>query len=354
VAAQTFSTLNALRGAAAIAVATTHWRSAFGPYYAHSGYLAVDLFFLISGFVVAFSYDARLSSGWTLSHFLRLRFVRFYPMYILGVCITLCGIFLLHSQDRMGASLSEIGAAFLCNGFMLPSFPMGQSYAVFPLNSPAWTLYLELICNLLYALLHRFTGPRNLLLSMALSAAALTTVALVFGTINLGFSSYNFFVGFFRVGFSFSTGVLLCRAYRANLLPRLRVPGVMIILLCLAALLYQPVIKAPFELLCVFLLFPLAIIAAVRSSVHTAISDILGNISYPLYALHMPVLAIILVLFGGGSPSALAFTALICLLALLPACWALDRWIDRTIRVRWSKPPSRHPNPSVVGPLSVA
>ncbi|WP_171905954.1 acyltransferase family protein [Sphingobium phenoxybenzoativorans] len=333
---QTFTTLNALRGVAAIAVATMHWRVVFGPFHAYSGYLAVDLFFLLSGFVVAFSYDAKLRGAWTAPHFLGMRLVRLYPMYILGVCITLGGIFAFNSGDRMEASLPEIAAAAFCNGLMLPSFSMGQSHAVFPLNTPAWTLFLELACNLAYALLHRFTSVRNLLLCAALSAGALVAIAVEYGTINLGFSTATFFVGLFRVGFSFSAGVLLCRAYRADLLPTWRLPGLCILSICLGALLYQPTVMPLFELFCILFLFPLVIMVSVHSSSHAAISDFLGSVSYPLYAIHMPVLGIILVLFKGQSQPALAMVAFFSLLALVLLSRALDQQVDKPVRAKLS------------------
>lgn len=336
VATQVFSTLNALRGVAAISVVTAHWRAAFNPIYAHSGYLAVDLFFLLSGFVIAFSYDGRIQTTWTFSQFLRVRLVRLYPMYILGVCITLLGIFALDTHDRMAASWSEIGRAFLCNGLMLPAFPMGKADTVFPLNSPAWTLYLELLCNLIYACFHRFAGPRNLLFCMALSASGLVAVVQLFGDLNLGFDNQSFFAGFFRAGFSFSAGILLCRAYRAKLLPRFRAPGLFILLACVGILLHQPLNRPLFDLLCVFLLFPAIIVVGVHSPTPAALADFLGNISYPLYAIHMPMLGIILILCEEQAQPALAGTALLCLLLVIGISWMLDRWIDRPLRAKWS------------------
>jgi peptidoglycan/LPS O-acetylase OafA/YrhL len=334
VAGQVFTTLNALRGVAAIAVATTHWRVVFGVCHAQSGYLAVDLFFLLSGFVIAYSYDAKLQATWTVSQFLKVRIIRLYPMYMLGLCATVIGIFLFDTADRMGATSYEIAGTFFFNIFMLPLSLMKQSHAVFPLNSPAWTLCLEVVCNLIYALLYRFTKLGNLLVCAVISAAGLVTVALTYGTINLGFSQSNFFVGLFRVGFSFSVGVMMCRVCQKELFTNFRFPGGIAVALCIFLLFSRPVNQPIFELICVIILFPFILLIGVRSEFNKRISDFLGNISYPLYAIHMPILSIILVTFKGYSPSALALWGLLCLMTLVGVSALLHQYFDRPIRAK--------------------
>lgn len=86
---RTFDTLDGLRGTAAIVVLLLHVASAETPDLPvfGSAYLAVDLFFLLSGFVIGHAYEARLSDGLTFGKFLKIRLVRLYPLYVLGLAL---------------------------------------------------------------------------------------------------------------------------------------------------------------------------------------------------------------------------------------------------------------------------
>ena len=77
-----YATLDGIRGIAAALVAMRHAGALFpGWDFPNSG-LAVDLFFVISGFVVASAYDRRLADGLTLGAFMRIRLIRLYPLYL--------------------------------------------------------------------------------------------------------------------------------------------------------------------------------------------------------------------------------------------------------------------------------
>jgi peptidoglycan/LPS O-acetylase OafA/YrhL len=96
-----FTLLDALRGIAALVVVQFHLHELFGRLIFPHGYLAVDFFFMLSGFVLRFAYQQRLDTGWSLSRFLRVRLIRLYPLYLLGLLLGL-GMFLL---DRRGLAL---------------------------------------------------------------------------------------------------------------------------------------------------------------------------------------------------------------------------------------------------------
>jgi peptidoglycan/LPS O-acetylase OafA/YrhL len=91
-----FQTLDALRGVAALVVVVHHNHPMF-TWRPHHGYLAVDLFFVLSGFVLSYAYQDRLDRGWPTIKFLRARLVRLAPLYLLAL---LFGFFLTILSGR--------------------------------------------------------------------------------------------------------------------------------------------------------------------------------------------------------------------------------------------------------------
>src|SRR3712207_9235417 len=132
-------------------------------------YLAVDFFFILSGFVIGYAYDDRWRQGFTNKEFFRRRLIRLHPMVVLGAVIGLATFLLQGGVKWDGAPvpLSLAMLALLCAMFMIPAFP-GSCYDVrgnaemFSLNGPAWSLFFEYIGNILYALLlHRRSEERR-------------------------------------------------------------------------------------------------------------------------------------------------------------------------------------------------
>src|SRR5882757_3316593 len=85
--ARVFHTLDALRGIAAIGVVTFHMKQLFAPIAASGGYLAVDLFFMMSGVVLSHAYEGRFRAGMGTFDFMRTRLIRLYPLYFLGTML---------------------------------------------------------------------------------------------------------------------------------------------------------------------------------------------------------------------------------------------------------------------------
>jgi peptidoglycan/LPS O-acetylase OafA/YrhL len=85
-----FGTLDGLRGVAVMVVVLYHAGIIFGAWISRFGYLAVDLFFALSGFVLSHAYDNRFVGGMRVAEFLYLRVVRLYPLYFLGLVLGLC------------------------------------------------------------------------------------------------------------------------------------------------------------------------------------------------------------------------------------------------------------------------
>src|ERR1700679_45238 len=153
-----YHTLDGIRGVAAIMVLVFHAGSYFGALGIQisksESYLAVDLFFVLSGFVIAEAYAKRLSKGPSAVDFMKIRVIRLYPLYLLGLLI---GTVFILGHLRLGDnslnqwSGSILAKDFLCALFMLPT-PFSSS--LYPINLPSWSLLFELIVNGLYAFLY--------------------------------------------------------------------------------------------------------------------------------------------------------------------------------------------------------
>ncbi len=148
-----FVTLDALRGVAAIAVMSYHSTPILRHQPFLRGELAVDFFFMLSGFVLTFAYGNRLDAGWGTGAFLKTRLARLYPLYALG--LVLGGSFLLAVAPR--AQRGTTALAFAAGLVVCPSpwtFPGGMPW-IFPLNFPTWSLFYEAVANVVHALFLR-------------------------------------------------------------------------------------------------------------------------------------------------------------------------------------------------------
>ena len=291
-----FETLDGLRGLAAILVVWFHQHMAGISPFPDGVYLAVDLFFLMSGFVIAHAYEARLGQGLGVWAFMRVRLIRLYPLYILGSAF---GMIVMLAFGRLsafhGASVGEMLRAIASAIFMVPYVTPEVSVGLFPLNGPAWSLFFELVANLAYALIGPRLSSRMLGAICAAAGVLVVLAALRYGTLNLGHRTDGLWVGFPRVIFSFSAGVLLYRMHKAGRLPKLAIHPLWVIAAA-AILLLLPAkgpSAGPLAAAIVILAFPLLLIAGVgaltpgpRVGKAFALS---GEVSYPLYAVHGPL-----------------------------------------------------------------
>lgn len=277
--------LDALRGVAALMVLLFHTRGLILPMSALShGYLAVDLFFVISGFVLGRAHDAGLAAGGGRA-FVRQRIVRLYPMVLLGLALG-AGLLLARGVDLATVGLlAVLGALFI---------PVTGSADIFPLNGPQWSLMWELAVNLLYALIAPQLTLRRLVLLTAGGGVLYAALAVRFGTGSLGSHGADWFGGAPRVVFGFFVGVLLARLAVAR---RLKIPALPIWanLAIVIAVLTAPGLgagNAAFDLGAVLIVMPLLVGSAAGAEVGalSPLLDGLAGISYALYALHIPIL----------------------------------------------------------------
>jgi peptidoglycan/LPS O-acetylase OafA/YrhL len=319
---QAFATLDGLRGLAALAVVLGHMSNVLLLPRLVSGLFAVDLFFVMSGFVVAYAYESRLAvSGF--GGFAATRAIRLYPLYLAG---TLLGALVAPVFPGIGDIEPPSVATAIYAALMLPA-PGAE--ILFPLNPVAWSLFFEAIINLLYGVTWRLWTIRNLCCVVVASAVALLTLrGVVFHTFDVGWSWANAVGGVARVSFGFPLGVLLFRLHQLGLL-RMKIRQEVILLLTMAVLtssLIPGVTGKLAEIIAEFVLVPVIVISAINTEPRPRLRPLYifaGAISYSIYALHYPIL-ICLVGMGVGTVFVLP--------VILLLCWAAHSYFDVPVR----------------------
>jgi peptidoglycan/LPS O-acetylase OafA/YrhL len=292
----TFVLLDGLRGIAAISVVLFHGMSLPGHRAMPHGYMAVDFFFLLSGFVIAYAYQTRLDGNWSTLQFLKVRVIRLAPLYLLGLVISLIMYTL---RSRLGHyPLSPI--ALICaSAFALVLLPTpkvfaGGSTGTMPLNFPTWSLSLEIFGNVVHAFFLRNRSTRWLVIALAISSSALVGSVLWRHSIDVGPQRSTFFQAIPRLLVPYLGGMLLCRLYKAYR-PKIQFPALALFLVLVAIFMIPDMTgnrNEIVDLAIVFLAFPLLLIAAAASSVSGRMAQVcklLGKISYPVYVLHIPL-----------------------------------------------------------------
>lgn len=313
--------LDGLRGVAALLVVVYHVfeglcisSGASAIVGVNHGYLAVDFFFILSGFVVGYAYDDRLGKGMGVWPFVKRRLIRLHPMIVLGALLGAVSFFVERNVLGGGGavSLSLILLAWLCTVFFIPAVPQGY-YEVrgggemFPLNGPTWSLFFEYIGNLLYAvLLHRLSNQVLLVVTVALGVGlawfATTEVSAACGFLSVGWKCEPLHVmgGMLRMMFPFCAGLLMSRYFRPwRVRGAFWICSVVLLLLFMVPywggeLLGGLRLNGVYEVFCIACVFPLLLWVGASGKPADACSQrvclFLGQISYPLYAVHYPVM----------------------------------------------------------------
>lgn len=314
-----FTTLDGIRGIAALAVMLYHLTQ-------HSGFnrfagatLSVDLFFCLSGFVLAHAYTERLRAGMGFGAFLLRRLIRLYPMYLAGALIGIVALVAKFESGETDLAAADIAGAAALNLLYLPylgdfsiRFATGSvPAAVFPINDPAWSLFFELLINLVFAgLVLRSRRVPALALSVA-GALWLAGYFLLTHQSVPGWSSVNFIGGLPRTMFTFFAGIA---AYRLFALRPSGSPGLSPLLLSLAVItvLYLAG-QGPVPHALTLLAIPVLVYAGARSRPRSVaggrLMDWLGWLSYPLYCVHFPLYSLGTSIAGAAVPPLLVSAA---------------------------------------------
>ena len=305
-----YQVLDGLRGVAALTVVLFHILEIHSSgdhvkQIINHGYLAVDFFFLLSGYVISYAYDDRWNKM-TLGHFFLRRIIRLMPMLVFG---SVLGALLFYFQDAEGLGwdgISEVPVWKVFLVMMLGFFllPVGKGMDIrgwnemFPLNGPQWSLFFEEIANITYALVLRRISNIILLAGVLLAAAwtfyfALTNQA---GDIIGGWTiddPHQLTIGFTRLAFPFLMGLLMARTLRVRYFRN----AFFIATLLLISLLSfpraggeeHPWMNGVYECLCLFAGFPFIVWlgAGGRPQGRALLAcRLLGDLSYPLYITH--------------------------------------------------------------------
>ena len=310
-----YELLDGLRGVAALLVV---WYHVFEGYAfaggtliesINHGYLAVDFFFILSGFVIGYAYDDRWGKSLTVKNFFKRRLIRLHPMVVMGAVLGVITFCIQGCEQWDGTHVATAMGmlAFLFAMFFIPAYP-GAGYEVrgngemFPLNGPSWSLFFEYIGNILYALFIRRLSTKALTVFVVLLGICLACFAIFdvsgYGMIGVGWTldSVNFVGGLLRMLFPFSLGLLLSRNFKP-----VKVRGafwicsfVLLVLFCVPYVEgVEPIcMNGLFEAFCIVVVFPVLIILGASGNTtdktSTRICKFLGDISFPLYITHYP------------------------------------------------------------------
>ena len=312
-----YELLDGLRGVAALVVILYHIFEGYA--FASNGtidtlnhgYLAVDFFFILSGFVIGYAYDDRWGKGLTMKNFFKRRLIRLHPMVIMRAVLGAVTFYLQGcvQWDGTHIAISMVMLSLLCTMFFIPAMP-GVGYEVrgngemFPLNGPCWSLFFEYIGNILYALFIRRLSNKALAVLVAVLGVALTLFAVLdisgYGNIGVGWTldGVNFIGGTLRMLFPFSMGMLLSRNFKP-----VKLRGAFwictIIMIALFAVPYlegaKPFcVNGAYEVFCVIVAFPILVWLGASGTTtdkkSTMICKFLGDISYPVYVVHYPIM----------------------------------------------------------------
>jgi peptidoglycan/LPS O-acetylase OafA/YrhL len=304
--------LDGLRGVASVLVIMFHVLETFtgGNKFIqiiNHGYLAVDFFFLLSGFVVAYAYDDRWGKM-TQWDFYKRRLVRLQPMVIMG---SLIGAALFYFQvspafpNIANTPVWELLLVMVIGATLIP-VPMSMDIRgwqeMHPLNGPAWSLFFEYIANILYAVIvRRFSKP---VLSIFVTLAAFMLIQYLVTSKNgdliggWSLNSEQLYIGFTRVLFPFFGGVLLCRIGKLIHIKNAFWWSSLLIIIMLSIPRigdeHHVWMNGIYESVCLIIVFPLIVSIGAGGELHNArsekICNFLGEISYPLYITHYPLI----------------------------------------------------------------
>lgn len=353
-----YPVLDGLRGVAAIIVVTFHLTEPLGTGHldilVNHGYLAVDFFFLLSGFVIGYAYDDRWPEM-TIGSFFKRRTERLQPMVILGMTLGAIGFYYTDSTIWPLIHTVPIWKMLLVMfiGYTVLPVPLSLDIRgwqeMHPLNSVGWSLFFEYIANILYAVGIRKFSTKAMSVLVFIAAAALAHLAITSpnGDVSGGWTlnPEQLRVGITRTIFPFFAGLLLSRTAKPARIKNAFLWCSMLIALTL----YMPRIggaervwlNGMYESVVIIAVFPLIVwlgASAVRqSATEHRICKFLGDISYPLYLVHYPLVYFYVAWISDHKGITLMQAwpnALLILVGSIILAYATLKWYDEPVR-KW-------------------
>jgi peptidoglycan/LPS O-acetylase OafA/YrhL len=348
--------LDGLRGVAAIIVVTFHLTEPLGTGHldilVNHGYLAVDFFFLLSGFVMGYAYDDRWNKM-SVGNFFKRRIVRLQPMVILGMTLGAIGFYftdstiwpLIHTIPLWKMLL------VLLIGYTILPIPLSLDIRgwqeMHPMNSVGWSLFFEYIANILYAVWIRKFSKTALTILVIIAAIALAQLAITNGDVSGGWTLNveQVCIGFTRTLYPFFAGLLLSRIARPTQIKN----AFLWCSLLVTLVLYMPRIGGAenlwmngiYESVCIIFVFPLIVYLGASGVLQTQkeqrICKFLGDISYPLYLVHYPLVYFYVAWISNHKGTTIVQAwpyALLILAGSIVLAYVTLKWYDEPVR-KW-------------------
>jgi acyltransferase len=356
-----YELLDGLRGVAAFAVIWYHFFEAFATtpvdQRMNHGYLAVDFFFVLSGFVIGYAYDSRWkNNGMSAGQFMLRRVIRLHPLVIFSLLLGAIA-YMIQGNVRWDGTpmpISMLLLAMLLGLFLIP-VPAGTNADVrgngemFPLNGPSWSLFFEYIGSILYAVWLHKLSRKALTAVTVLSGIGLAMILLCnssgFYHLGVGWSmaEWGFLGGFLRLSFSFSIGLLMSRNFK-----KFHIRGAFWICSALIlAILSCPyvstndnpsILNAVYDCICTLFVFPAIVYigacGTTTDKISTKLCDFSGKLSYPIYIIHYPVMYLFYAWIwnNGLSFDSVWPVCTVIFFGLILFAWAVMKWYDEPVR----------------------
>lgn len=361
-----YEILDGLRGVAAISVMLYHFaQDAYRAHVLPNAPFCVDLFFMLSGFVLCHSYKDRLISGMPTAEYIARRVIRLYPMFLISMAIGIPTLGALTASGLSGYSwnnflsasienlllVPHLGAPHVANVASATSAAPHESIvpAVFPTNAPAWSLFFEMIAST--ALLLLVTLNRKALKFTVISSAVLLVLIGELSCLDIGefvlfappgWGTQNFIGGFARVLFGFSTGVVIYGLHQnkerwkyQNLFEKLIKNDLMLYGALIMIIAVPVTAKGVVPIIAIFVAAPLLVYrgAELEATSQTSfkLARLLGWMSYPIYCLHFPIGQLVFYLLPDSEHHAY-FAAGIATVATILVATVATKFVEEPVR----------------------
>lgn len=318
------ASLDGLRGLAALGIVIGHTCGLWGIGRQTHLYIAVPFFFTLSGYVIARSYEHRLSTGMSLKRFAAIRLIRLYPMLFMSLIISAI----------IGFSFIEVGMGL----FFIPSL---TAAALFPSNGPQWSLFMELLGNAVHAIIMPILTDAVLVTIIVLAFVAALFTAHNNANFLIGWSAANFFGGVSIFALTYPIGILIFRLEKAGRLPEIKVPLLLIaggyILFSALPQTWTDPFRAYPDLVVSSIVLPLIVVFAIRATAPAWLArwcKVGGDLSYPVYIIHHPILVVLGVFVAKQGLAGIEkrIFALAVIFAICAGAYALLKLYDEPIR----------------------
>lgn len=360
-----YDLLDGLRGIAALCVMLYHFTHNSDLVVFENAQLAVDLFFILSGFVIAYTYGGRLGTDLSYMDYIRKRIIRLYPLFLLGIAAGLAILFVLYITGSTSFTPAGFALSTVLNALFLPYLSdLTISYGttsytdpIFPSNNPSWSLFFEMVASLSFIFLYRLSSRKTALLAATFLTAWVAYTCLRMDAsgpfylgFNVGWREENFLGGFLRVGWGFTVGILI-HEWKNELaaLPLIawtkKFPAQMWLLFLgtMAVFAFPYEIKGLYALACLALILPaIVVIGSVwtcKNAAQVSICHYLGWLSFPLYCLHFPILRLCEMGFLAYAPAHVngALQTLLATVLSLSAAILAGKYYDGPLRAHLTR-----------------